>query len=313
MRISHRVIDMATRSTGSRQNGKAGQAGKAGQTAKAGGRAAARATGDSLHERWERLHLTDREPWPDERFIGRLAKQHRGFATWLESTQGAASVARDLQNAWDKFHCGDFAAAIDDGSDLGALGATVANKAAAVHSLNSKRGSPHELQLLDAAVKRGEQAIHVLPDYANGHYTLALALGRYSQGLSILKALAEGIAGRVRTHLERTLDLEPRHAEAHVAFGLYHAEIVNKLGALAAGLTYGASADAALIHLRQAAKLAPGSPIIHIEHANGLMLLDADRYRAQARELYAEAAAVEPADEMERLDVERARRGLPAA
>jgi tetratricopeptide (TPR) repeat protein len=291
---------MASRSAGSKHSGKGG------------GRAAAHPKVGDLHERWERLHVTDQEAWPDERSIGRWAKQYRAFATWLESTQGAAVVARELQSAWEKFHGGDFQGAIEAGDDLGALGATVANKAAAVHSLNSKRGGPHELELLDAAIKRGERAIAVLPDYANAHYTLALALGRYSQGISILKALAAGIAGRVRTHLERTLDLEPQHAEAHVAFGLFHAEIVNKLGSLAAGLTYGASAEAALTHLRRAAKLAPASAIIHIEHANGLMLLDADRYREQARQLYAEAAALEPADEMERLDIERARRGIPA-
>jgi tetratricopeptide (TPR) repeat protein len=291
---------MTTRGTGSKQSHTAGR------------RAPARHSGGSLHDRWERLHVTDREPWPDEHSIGQWARQERAFATWLESTQGAKAVSRALQSAWEQFHAGDFQAAIDAGSDLGALGATVANKAAAVHSLNSKPGGPHELQLLDAAIKRGEAAIKVLPGYANAHYTLALALGRHSQGISILKALAAGIASRVRIHLERALELEPQHAEAHVAFGLYHAEIVNKLGALAAGLTYGASADAALTHLQRATKLAPVSPIIRIEHANGLMLLDADRYNDQIQQLYTEAAAFKPADEMERLDIERARRGIPA-
>ena len=289
---------MATRSSGSKKNGNAER------------HASPRQIQGNLHERWARLHVSDREPWPDERLLGRWAKQYLAFATWLECAGTPAAVARDLQRAWEKFHAGDFQAAIDAGSDLGALGATVANKAAAVHSLNSKRGGPHELELLDSAVKRGEQAVSVLPDYANAHYTLALALGRYSQGISILKALAAGLAARLRTHLERTLEIEPQHAEAHVAFGLYHAEIVNKLGSLVAGLTYGASADAALIHLRRATKLAPASAIIHIEHANALLLLDADRYREQAQQLYAEAADFEPLDEMERLDVERARRAL---
>jgi tetratricopeptide (TPR) repeat protein len=265
---------------------------------------------DSLQGRWRRLHVTDREPWPDERLITSLAKHNRSFATWVDSTDGPAEVARELQSAWEKFHAGEFAAAIEAGGELGALGATVANKAAAVHSLYSRKGGSHQLELLDAAVKRGEQAVVVLPDYANAHYTLGLALGRYSQGISILKALAAGIATRVRTHLERTLNLEPQHAEAHVALGLYHAEIINKLGGLAASLTYGASSDTALDHFGRATRLAPESAIIHIEHANGLMLLNADRFYAKARALYAEAASFEPADEMERLDIERAKRGV---
>jgi hypothetical protein len=41
-----------------------------------------------------------------------------------------------------------------------------------------------------------------------------------------------------------------------------------------------------------------------------LLLLDARKHRVQALELYARAAATEPADAMEQLDVERAQRGL---
>src|SRR5450759_1023920 len=77
-------------------------------------------------------------------------------------------------------------------------------------------------------------------------------LGRYSQRITILRALAEGLAGRVQSHLQRALALAPRHAEAHVALGLYHAEIVNKLGSLAASLTYGASRDKAIEHFQHA-------------------------------------------------------------
>ncbi len=286
-----------------------------GETSRQGGKAAHRAAHaaharEALREHWDRLHASDREPWPDERLIARFAKRHHGFGSAVESSGGPEALAQALQDAWGAFHAGEFQAAIEAGSGLGALGATIANKAAAVHTLNAKHTGTRELDLLDAAVKRGEAAVAVLPDYANAHYTLALALGRYSQGISILKALAAGIATRVRTHLEPTLSLEPRHAEAHVALGLYHAEIINKLGGLAASLTYGASSDAALEHFQKALKLAPHSPIVHIEYANGLMLLDADRHREEARALYAKAAAGEPADAMERLDIGRARKGI---
>ena len=239
-----------------------------------------------------------------------MAEQSRAFAAWLEAGEGPTVLAQRLQGAWQQFHAGEFAAAIEHGGGLGALGASVANKAAAVETLVYRGSAAQALRILETAITRGEQAVERLPDYANAHYFLALVLGRYSQRLSILKALAAGLAGRVRTHLQRTLQLEPRHAEAHVAFGLYHAEIVGKLGALAAAITYGASRDAAIEHFTRALKLAPASPIVHIEYANGLMLLDAGRYREQARGLYATAAAFEPADAMERLDVERARGGV---
>ncbi|HXY96627.1 MAG TPA: hypothetical protein VEH00_06595 [Steroidobacteraceae bacterium] len=262
-----------------------------------------------LRSRWERLHRGDREPWPDAARIGRLARKHRAFAASLERYAGAEELARGLQGAWAEFHAGEFGAAIEHGEQLGPLGASVANKAAAVSTLYSAAGAPEALATLEAAVSRAEAAVEALPDYPNAHYLLSLVLGRYSQRISILKALAEGLAGRVRSHLERTLELEPRHAEAHLAFGLYHAEIVGKLGALAAALTYGAGRDAALEHFGQAARLAPDSPIVLMERANGLLLLDARRYRDEARALYAQAAALAPGDAMERLDIERAKRG----
>ncbi len=271
-----------------------------------------RYTGDKLHRQWERLHVGDCEPWPDGRRVAAIARQQAGFADLVAARGGTAAVAEQLQEAWRQFHAGDFVAAVEFGDALGALGASVANKSVAVQALYLPRSESQKLQMLTAAITRGEGAVAQLSDYPNAHYMLALVLGRYSQHISILKALAQGLAGRVRAHLERTLKLEPQHAEAHVAFGLYHAEIVSQLGALAASLTYGASPDAALDHFRHAAQLAPASAIVHIEHARGLLLLDADRYREQARALYRRAAACQPRDAMEGLDVEHACRGLPA-
>jgi tetratricopeptide (TPR) repeat protein len=268
--------------------------------------------GDELHERWSRLHQTDREPWPDARVLGRLAKASAGLTATIAAQGGAGAAAQALQDAWRAFHCGAFPDAVSLGGRLGALGAAVANKAVAVDSLYSKRSAAQLLKALESAISRGEQAVAELPDHANTHYTLALVIGRYSQRISILKALADGLAGRVREHLERTLAIEPRHAEAHLALGLFHAEIIGKLGSLAASLTYGATASAALDHFRRALALAPDSPIIRMEYANGLLLLDGARHRPQAQELYAQAAACEPADAMERLDAARARRGLRA-
>ena len=265
---------------------------------------------DALQRYWLRVHHADREPWPDGRLLKRLADRHAGFATWLQSQESPSAVAAALQDAWGQFHAGEFAKAIAAGSHLGALGAVVANKAAAVDTLHSKHGPAQILKILEAAAERGERAVQILEDHANAHYTLALVLGRYSHRISILNALAQGLGGRIRRHLQRAIDLEPRHAEAHLALGLYHAEIVAKLGSLAASLTYGASGDAALEHFQHAIKLAPRSPIVLMEYAHGLRLLDGDRNERQAGSLYEQAAVCEPLDAMERLDVARARRGL---
>jgi tetratricopeptide (TPR) repeat protein len=240
-------------------------------------------SGTALSRHWKQLHVGDCEPWPEDSRV---------------------------QEAWRAFHSGDFPTAVRAGSALGAAGAVVANKAAAVETLYSQQSAAKVLQILKAGIARSEWAVSEKPDDANIHYTLALVLGRYSQRISILEALAQGLAQKVHSHLQNALELEPRHAEAHVALGLYHAEIVNKLGSIAARFTYGASAEQALEHFRKASRLAPASPIVQLERAHGLLLLDATRYRTEACALFAKVAALEPRDAMETQDVEFAGREL---
>lgn len=266
--------------------------------------------GEALHKKWTRLHAGDQEPFPDARHIARLAKPGAKLQAWLEKHGGAERVAQGVQDAWREFHAGDFTRAIEIGSDWGVFGAAAACKAAAIHANELPREASAALRILQTAARRGEEPLELLPDSPNAHYMLALVLGRYSQRISILKALAEGIGGRVRTLLERALELESAHADAHIAFGLYHAEIVGKLGSLVAGLTYQASERAALQHFRKALELNPGAPIAHIEFAQGLLLLDERKHRQEAAKAYERAAACKPADAMEQIDVERARRGL---
>jgi len=126
----------------------------------------------------------------------------------------------------------------------------------------------------------------------------------------VTQALAQGLGGRIKASLDRTLALERRHADAHIALGAYHAEVINKIGAFIGGLTYGASSEAGVKHFETALKLNPQSAIARIEYANGLILMFGEEKRRRATALYAEAAACEPADAMDRLDVERAKAGM---
>jgi len=238
--------------------------------------------GGALRQHWDRLHKGDREPFPAE------AK---------------------AEAAWRAFHRGDFAEAIALGSKLEGSGANAANKAAAVAATYLVEADKPAVQLLLEAAKRADAATRDAPDDANGWYLQAFVLGRYAQRISIVKALAEGIGGKVRKALDRALKLDPKHADAHIALGLYHAEIIDKVGALGK-LTYGADAGASVQHFEQALKLNPGSAIAHMEYANGLLMLHGDAKRKRAVELYRKAAACKPADAMERLDVEQAKAEL---
>ena len=111
----------------------------------------------------------------------------------------------------------------------------------------------------------------------------------------------------MRASLDAALELAPKHAEAHMALALYHAEIVGKIGAMIGGLTYGAKASEADKHIREALKLTPASPIAHVEHGNLLLLLDARRNEDAAAEAYEKAGKCKPLDAMETLDAAWAR------
>jgi hypothetical protein len=85
--------------------------------------------------------------------------------------------------------------------------------------------------------------------------------------------------------------------------------VIDKVGKLL-GKTQGADAATGLKMYQQALKLNPGSAIAMVEYANGLVMLEGDKRMKEAEKLYAQAAGCEPADAMERLDVEMAKAEL---
>ena len=114
----------------------------------------------------------------------------------------------------------------------------------------------------------------------------AYALGRYSQGISVVKALAQGLGGKVKAALERTIALAPRHADAHIALGSFHAEVIDHVGRLI-GRTQGADAATGLALYRRALKLDPASVIGRVELASGLLKIDGEKGRKEAGKLLA--------------------------
>jgi len=236
--------------------------------------------GPALKKHWDRLHRGDCEPFP----------------------KSAA-----VQDAWRLYHAGDFGAAVEAGLAAGLDGYSAANKSAAIYATYLEKSEARKLKILGEAMERGEEAIAGRPKDPNAFYFYALAAGRYSQGISVAKALSLGLGGRVKDALLQTIRLQPKHADAHIAFGSWNAEIVGKVGGMMARLTYGATKDAALEYFQRAIKLNPGSAIARVEYANGLALLFGKERLKDAEKLYAEAAKLKPADAMERLDVASAK------
>jgi hypothetical protein len=264
-----------------------------------------------LRKRWIRLHAGDAEKWPDAKRVAAAFGSAAARALVVPDA-AASAIAAGVQEAWIAFHRGDFRAAWQGAPRWGAPGIAVAVKAAAVYAGALETDAARAESLLQQAVELAARAAAGAPDYPNAHYVQAFALGRYSQRISVLKALAAGHAGTIRRCLDRTLELEPKHADAHVALGVYHAEIVAKVGGLAARVTYGATASAAEDHFERALALDAHAPVVPLEYGLALAQLHGRRAAARTRELLSTAVEATPADAMERLDVERARRELAA-
>ncbi|MCG2591248.1 hypothetical protein LZ009_00455 [Ramlibacter sp. XY19] len=237
----------------------------------------------ALRRNWSRLHAGDAEPLP---------------------TDPAAL------DAWVFFHNGEFFQAMEAGLKAGPSGLTAANKAACIYANYLEKKEKTRLDLFLEAAQRAEAQAAAEPSNPNAWYWQAYALGRYSQGISVAKALAQGLGSKVKDALEHAIALQPRHADAHIALGAFHAEVIDKVGTLIGGMTYGAKKEAGLKMFQQALAIHPNSPIALIEYANGLVMLEGDKRMKEATRLYEQAAALAPADAMERLDVELARAEL---
>ncbi|MGY3892788.1 hypothetical protein [Aeromonas enterica] len=239
--------------------------------------------GAGLKQHWARLHQGDAEPWPAD---------------------------KQVQAAWRAYHAGDFGQAVMLGVEAGEDGLNVVNKALVIHASYLLEDKYAKREAFELAAANAEKLQKRQPDNANAWYFHALSLGRYSQVISVSKALSIGIGDKIKSSLEKALALAPEHAEAHIAFGAWHAEIIDKLGAMIGGITYGAKKEEADRHFKAALAIIPHSAIARVEYANAMVMMHGKSKMAAAEALYGEAAECEPVDAMERLDVEAAREEL---
>ncbi len=259
----------------------------------------------ALETHWARLHRGDCEPYPALAIVKKLVATYPDLKPKIPLDQAAQA----LQAAWRAFHYGEFKQAEERGLDIGLLGFNVANKAANIRATYLENGK-RKFSIFLQSARRAEELQCYAPGLPNAWYLHAQALGRHAQGLSILNALTQGVAGKVKASLEKTLELEPHHADAHIALGLYHAEVIEKVGVMVGGLTYGVSRDAAVKHFEKALKLNSGSAIARVEYAKALRMMFGGDKTAHITRLLQQAAQATPADAMERLDIELARTKL---
>lgn len=227
---------------------------------------------DDLNSIWTDLHAAD------------LAEQPEG----------------DLLTTWLLFHNGQFEDAANAGLELGSAGTPVMIRSVVAYTDYICEDEDLCAELLEQAYLMGESHCD---DNDECLFATALAMGRYSQSISITKALSKGLGGKVKKLLSKTLENKPNHAEAHLAMAMYHAEIIDKVGATLGGLTYGAKAKTAYKHIDNALALVPNA-INLIEAGNAILLLEGDKGMDDATEYYQQAANVKPLDALQSMDVD---------
>lgn len=249
-----------------------------------------------LKKAWPKLHAGDCEPFPD---VARICALN-------PSEPEPEAVSAQLIAAWSAFHAGRFAEAVALGAEVGLIAHAVINKASGIYADYLEDDETKQKGIYRAGMTLAQAAIDAFPEDPNAHYFHAFMTGRYSQCISITQALKEGLASRVKADVISTLKFAPEHGEAHLALGLFHAEVINRVGKMVGAVTYGASADEALKAFEGAIDLIPNSPIAWIEYGNGLYLLFGDKRLGESNDAYVRATKLKPRDAMEKLDTEYA-------
>ena len=186
----------------------------------------------------------------------------------------------------------------------------MANKATCIYANYLEAREQVRQDLLLEAAARAEALQRRQADHTGAWYWQAYALGRYSQGISVAKALTQGLGVRIRHALETTIARCPHHADAHLTLAAFHAEVIDKVGSMVGGMTYGANKATGLALYQKAMALNPDSVVTLTEYANGLVMLEGIDALPEANRLLDRAASIEPQDAMERLYVASARVAL---
>lgn len=252
---------------------------------------------------WTRMPYRDTPRFDAPSALSNWARLHAGQALPPPGSQA-------LLEGWACYHNGDFAQAAEIGQAHGSEGLALTWQATAIYANYLEPREAVRLALFRQVYERAQAQAERQPEDVEALFWQAYALGRYSQCVSVARALAQGLGGKVKGALERVIALRPDHADAFVALGAFHAEVIDKVGPLVARMTYGVQAELAIELFEQGLSLHPDSARALMEYARGLLMIFGDARMAEATQLYRRASMLEPADARERLDVELARAGL---
>lgn len=196
-------------------------------------------------------------------------------AAFAQSQQAAQALYDD--GKWQEAANAGAALNTSEGYRLAALATTVG--ASTVPDSQKKA-------LFEKAQDYAEKAIAKNGNSADAYFELARAQGRLAQFVGIVQSA--GIATEMKKNLDQAIKLNPKMAGPYVALGLWHANLVAKLG-FAAGLK-GANKNQVVPNFKKALELEPTTAIHRIEYVNALQALGVNDKKFMVAQLQAAAS-----------------------
>ena len=160
--------------------------------------------------------------------------------------------AQSLEEARAAYADGRFLEAAELAESLGTSnGHALAAESLAIHGYYIA-ADEDRAALFERAMRSAEEAVRLDAANPEAHFQSAHAMGRDAQIVSVMEALNNGYARKVRAAIEEALRLKPQMAGAHLSLATWNAEVVSKMGRVVANLTFRASRRAALEHYQRA-------------------------------------------------------------
>lgn len=263
---------------------------------------------DSLADLWSRVHSIDKEPWPTADRLKVLLAGRPIEAASPHFKDDFDSLAECFQQAWVDFHNGDFQAAFENAERCGPVAAYASLLAVNTYACYLAPQSDRE-KLYAEAAERAKQAIQLFPNEVNIEYAYALNIGRYSEEVSMAKALSSGAAISFKKSIEKCLGMQPNHLPSLLALATLHAQAIDAIGELAARMTFGATRKKVLSVYEEAVKMDKPAPLIYVEYGKNILLLDKKNKRL-AEKMLRLALEVEVLDPLDILDQKEAEKLL---
>lgn len=255
----------------------------------------------SLEQLWPQLHSIDGEPFPA---VNRISAQLENAQAQDGAEQrDIVEITEQLQQAWLAFHQGRFEEAYSKGRQLGPLGSYVAHLAANVYGV-AFVSEQNRSEYFQQAIHDIELTLPNFPPEVNYYYAHALHLGRYSESVSTAKAVSGGSLMAFKRSVERCLAMNPEHIPSKLAYAALMAEAIAAVGEFAAKLTFGATKQKVFDCYEATLALKNPPPVVYLEFAKGLVLLDKKRQKERISRLLKQAIAAPVLDALDQIDLQ---------